>query len=832
MRKHILVVGGNDSSAVKAAQLDADVSLFQLPRLLTQAQIAAARRVFVFDFEQQQETNAFARTLHETQHLQAVVSFWERALLPTAIIGEALGLAANPVRPVRLTRDKLGMRKLLAAKHLDDVRFRECLSPDDLAAFLTRLRRAVVLKPTDGSGSSGVSLVSTQEDVARAWEWAARTGSSSFIAEEYIQGPEYSVESISLNGQHQILGITEKFTTGAPHFIEVGHRFPASLSANTARRIYDTVVGLLTCVGHSVGPAHTEVRLRGDMPVIIETQTRFGGDQIWEIVELVTGVDLTKTTVAHLLQLTPPAIAPKAGGAAIRFFTYENCCIGEVKGVHEAQNLPGVVRIECKLHSGEELGPLRESKERQGYVLAMATSSEEAWMLATRALSEIQVEVRPAGRASHTNGAAILPVKTAAASRLQRLIEGVRQDEMSIESMLSLTANENLPSRLCRSLFTSSLADHYHLGAAFERLPSNYLVKGGLMLKGLPQVCALEHAAEQAAREMFDAEVSDFRPLSGVHATLCTLSLATRPGDIVYSISPAHGGHFATRVLLEHIGRRSRYLPWDNASLTWDRASLAKAFRKSPPAAVLLDLGVVLKPLPVRALRELTGPRVCIIYDASHTLGLIAGKVFPNPLTEGCDVLQGNTHKTFPGPQKGMLHFRQQRFGNALCSKLSEGFVSSQHTHHAVALYVAMLEMQTFGRDYARQMVANAQALARALEVRGFELFRVDNVPTLSNTVLITATRGPDVYLACELLLRCGISTNARPFHGRGVLRIGTQQITRLGMREPEMEWIAEMFHRSLVRREPEEPLRHEVKAFVSRYRNVHYSFDQAIGMC
>ncbi len=225
------------------------------------------------------------------------------------------------------------------------------------------------------------------------------------------------------------------------------------------------------------------------------------------------------------------------------------------------------------------------------------------------------------------------------------------------------------------------------------------------------------------------------------------------------------------------------------------------------------------------------GPRVLVLYDASHTFGLIAGGVFPNPLCEGCDVLQGNTHKTFPGPHKGMLHFRSRRIGCKVRNGLSAGFVSSQHTHHALALYVAMLEMEAFGEDYARRIVANAAALGGELEKRGFELLRAGAAPTASNLLIVKKMGALDPYQACEALLRVGVATNARMLNGQPVLRIGTQEVTRRGMLRPEMQWIADVFYSAVIRRDNPDRLRRKVMAFSSTYKNVHYSFDRTLGL-
>lgn len=397
MRKHLLVVGGHDTSAVQASRLDIDVTLFQSRDNLTQEQMKIARRFFVFDVEDPDESLALARAVHAVHPFDAVVSFWETTLLVAAVIGEDLGIAANPLRPVAVTRDKLAMRELLAANHREHVRFRRCDSPADVSRFLEEVGRPIVLKPTHGSGSAGVSRIDREGEVDAAWKWAVSTGLAGVFAEEYLEGVDYSVESISLGGQHRVLGITPKTSTGAPHFIETGHWFPADLPPATAASIEEAVVQFLGEIGHVVGPACTEVGLTGAGPVIVETQTRLGGNQIWEMVELVTGVNQTTSTCAHLLGLPqPPARPPRAGGAAIRFFAYENGTVTDVKGMAEARAHPGVVRITCKLRPGMTLGPIRSAGSRQGYVLVTAQSGPEAWRLAGEVMNQIRVSFQPA----------------------------------------------------------------------------------------------------------------------------------------------------------------------------------------------------------------------------------------------------------------------------------------------------------------------------------------------------------------------------------------------------------------------------------------------------
>jgi len=141
-----------------------------------------------------------------------------------------------------------------------------------------------------------------------------------------------------------------------------------------------------------------------------------------------------------------------------------------------------------------------------------------------------------------------------------------------------------------------------------------------------------------------------------------------------------------------------------------------------------------------------------------------------------------------------------------------------------------MLEMRAFGKAYAQQMVANAVALGSEMESRGFTFLQPGGTPTSSNTLLIEHAGGVDAYLACETLFRCGMSANAQPFNGHAVLRLGTQEVTRRGVDEHGMQWIADILHRALVLREPTAPIRREVAAFMRCHQNVHYSFDEALG--
>ena len=409
MLKHLLVIGAQDRSVAKAA-LDADVTLFQVARLVSQQQIASARRTFVFGIESLQETLSLARTVHAYQPFDAVMSYLDAGLLSAAEVAEELSLPGNLRRPVNLTFDKLAMRNVLREHCIDSVPFRRCDSLADVGSFLGEIAGPIVLKPACGSGSLGVSKIDGESQIKDAFAWAQGAGLTPLIAEAYIDGPEYSVESLTFNGVHRIVAITEKFTSGSPHFIEVGHRLPALIPEAAKHRIESAVVRLLDVVGHYAGPAHTELRInRFGNPVIIETQTRIGGGQIWEMVEMVCGVDLIRETNARLLGLPVATTQKKAQAAAIGFLAHQFKTVRSVSGVEHAMMVPGVVRVDCRLQPGQRIGALASAKDRQGYVLAIGETPEAAWQAVQEALAAIVVEWEeqaPALQAATTSGCA------------------------------------------------------------------------------------------------------------------------------------------------------------------------------------------------------------------------------------------------------------------------------------------------------------------------------------------------------------------------------------------------------------------------------------------
>ncbi|VEB39325.1 phosphoribosylglycinamide synthetase ATP-grasp (A) domain protein [Legionella sainthelensi] len=221
-----------------------------------------------------------------------------------------------------------------------------------------------------------------------------RCPNQELIAEEYLLGKEYSVESLSLDGQHQVIAITEKLTTRFPHFIELGHHSPARLTPEIQQKIQQLILRFLEVIQHQNGPAHTEIKVHQDEIKIIESQTRMGGDQIWELTELTTGVDVISETVFHLLGLSQNIKTKKANAAAVLFFAREFEEILDIHGIDSANHLPGIVRIDCTLKKGQKLGKLSSSLSRQGYILGTGSTIDEAISSVSFAMTHVHITTK------------------------------------------------------------------------------------------------------------------------------------------------------------------------------------------------------------------------------------------------------------------------------------------------------------------------------------------------------------------------------------------------------------------------------------------------------
>jgi len=321
-----------------------------------------------------------------------------------------------------------------------------------------------------------------------------------------------------------------------------------------------------------------------------------------------------------------------------------------------------------------------------------------------------------------------------------------------------------------------------------------------------------------------------------VGANIAAFFALADPGDTIISLDVPQGGHIS-HVQYSAAGVRGLRVvshPFDAETMTIDPDRMVANIREIEPRIVLLGGSLFLFPHPVReacdAAREVDAT---LVYDGAHVLGLIAGKRFQDPLREGASVVTGSTHKTFPGPQ-GAIIACDEEHSDAIDEAVFPGTVSNHHLHHLAGLAVSLAEMIEFGEDYASQVIANAKRLAQALYERGFDVLCEPYGFTESHQVAVNVTKTGGSIEAATRLEDANIIVNKNLLPGDNVtktvepsgIRIGTQELTRIGMGASEMDAIAELIKRVVLDSESPTSVRSDVIELKRGYQKVCYCFD------
>ncbi len=309
---------------------------------------------------------------------------------------QATGLPGISTDTAVKATDKGEMIKAFETHGVEHPWFHICLDKGDFEKVSETVGFPCIMKPTDNSGSRGVVLCHSREQLLKEYDYACgESRGGGVILEEYMQGPEVSVEVICLDGTPHVLQVTDKLTTGAPHFVEMGHSQPSGLPEQDLARIRDLASRAVKAVGIQNGPAHVEIILTAAGPKMVELGARMGGDCITtHLVPLSTGVDMVRATI-DLACGGSPDISPKFNkGAAIRYFDVPQGVIQNIGGVEEARKQPGVQEISFVRQVGDEVGKIGSSVDRVGFVIAQGEDAKDAVGKCELAMKLVSVEVK------------------------------------------------------------------------------------------------------------------------------------------------------------------------------------------------------------------------------------------------------------------------------------------------------------------------------------------------------------------------------------------------------------------------------------------------------
>ena len=418
-----------------------------------------------------------------------------------------------------------------------------------------------------------------------------------------------------------------------------------------------------------------------------------------------------------------------------------------------------------------------------------------------------------------------------------RIFDLLQSHHKWFQESIPLIASENVSSLAVREALACDFGHRYAEGWPGERVYA-----------GCTYIDQVELLCIDLMKQLYNAEFVDVRPISGVVANIVAYTAFTEPGDIMMALSIPCGGHITTgkRRLGGTAGAVSgldvHYLALDYKELNIDVDKTKERVKKlvdegKPPKLVMFGASVFPFPHPVKELASVFHETNTVIgYDAAHVAGLIAGGVFQDPLREGADFVNLSTHKTLFGPQHGTI-LSWNKHSEKIKRATFPGMVSNHHLHALAGVTVACAEMLEFGKDYVQQVVKNAKALGQALYEQGFEVLAEHKGFTESHVILVDVTKHGDGGSIEEILEKANIIINrnllpwdikeGRHFMHPGGIRLGTSEVTRIGMKESEMLEIAEFIRRLVIDQETATKVKSDVVTFRENYQNVHYCFEE-----
>lgn len=406
-----------------------------------------------------------------------------------------------------------------------------------------------------------------------------------------------------------------------------------------------------------------------------------------------------------------------------------------------------------------------------------------------------------------------------------------RNEEWRGRQCINLLAPEAPTSPAVRALLASEVgtrAAEGHIGAV------NRWFAGTRYIDEIEALCV------ELLKKVFRARYADHRLVASMIGNLAVYTALTEPGDVIMSIAQPFGGHSSNRSdgPAGVRGLKIVDVPMDPVELTVDLDTFRRMAPLVRPKVVALGASMTLFPFPLKEMSESVaewGGKV--FFDGAHQLGLVAGGQFQDPLREGAAVMTGSAGKTFSGPQSGIIVWDDPDLTVPFTHAIFPVLAATHQVNRVAALAVSAAEMLEFGNVYMAQIVRNAQALAVALEKRGVKVLGANKGYTRTQQVIADVRSFGGGLAVGHLLARANLVANKNLIPGDtpadwdrpGGLRMGTIEVTRLGMREREMDTLAGFITRVLVERQAPEDVLEDVIEFRQGYQTLYYNFDHGL---
>lgn len=411
----------------------------------------------------------------------------------------------------------------------------------------------------------------------------------------------------------------------------------------------------------------------------------------------------------------------------------------------------------------------------------------------------------------------------------QEVVEAVkRNDEWRGKRCLNLLAPEAPTSPTVRALLSSEIG---------TRAAEGHIGRVNRWFAGTQHIDEVEALCVELLKTAFHCNYADHRLMGSMLGNMAVYHALTQPGDVIMSAPQPTGGHSSNR----HDGPAGMRgleifdVPFNKEELEVDLDAFTKAARKHKPKLVVMGMSMTLFPLPVREMSEVVsewGGK--FVFDGAHQAGLIAGGQFQDPLKEGAAILTGSAGKTFSGPQSGMIMWNDPDLTRPITDTIFPVLAATHQVNRVAALAVSAAEMIEFGDFYMAQIVKNAKALGKALDDRGIPVLCAHKGYSETQQVIARVKQFGGGLEVAHRLAEANLITNKNllpddkpeDWDRPSGLRMGTIEITRLGMNETDMETIADFMARVLVEEEDPQSVGKDVVDFRFPLQTLYYNFD------
>jgi glycine hydroxymethyltransferase len=409
------------------------------------------------------------------------------------------------------------------------------------------------------------------------------------------------------------------------------------------------------------------------------------------------------------------------------------------------------------------------------------------------------------------------------------VIEAVkRNEEWRGQRCINLLAPEAPTSPMVRALLSSEIG---------TRAAEGHIGRVNRWFAGTQYIDEVESLCVELLKVAFRCNYADHRLMGSMLGNMTVYHALTQPGDVIMSAPQPFGGHSSNRYDGPAGTRGVQVLdvPFNMDELEVDLDGFAEVALQHKPKLVVMGMSMTLFPLPVREMSQIMaewGGK--FIFDGAHQAGLIAGGQFQDPLQEGAAVLTGSAGKTFSGPQSGMILWNDPELTKPLTDAIFPALAATHQVNRVAALAVSAAEMIEYGEFYMAQIVKNSRALGKALDERGIPVLCAHKGYSRTHQVILRVKQYGGGLEVAHRLAEANIITNKnllpedKPenWDRPSGLRVGTIEVTRLGMNEKDMETIAEFIARVLVKEEPPELVGADVTDFRLPKQTLYYNFD------